>query len=86
MSQYEANVRVSLKQGVLDPEAKTIERSLERLGFELDDLRTADVYAFEIEASDDDEARDTAEEMCEKLLANPVIHDYSVEVEETGGE
>jgi phosphoribosylformylglycinamidine synthase PurS subunit len=79
---YEAVVRVTLKQGVLDPEAKTIQRSLQRLGFDVDDLRTADEYVVEFDAAGEDEARDEAEEMCERLLANPTIHDYTVEVRE----
>ncbi|MFW5983697.1 MAG: phosphoribosylformylglycinamidine synthase subunit PurS [Halobacteria archaeon] len=80
---YEAVVRVTLKEGVLDPEAKTINRSLNRLGFDVDSLRTADEYVVEFDAASEGEAREEAEEMCERLLANPTIHDYSVEVNET---
>jgi phosphoribosylformylglycinamidine synthase len=65
---------------VLDPEAETTQRSLERLGFELDDLRSADVFELDLEAEDADGAADRAEEMAERLLANPTIHDYTVEV------
>jgi phosphoribosylformylglycinamidine synthase len=79
---YEAVVRVTLKEGVLDPEAKTVQRSLRRLGFDVDDLRTADEYVVEFEAASKNEAREEAEEMCERLLANPTIHDYTVEVHE----
>jgi len=78
---YEATVTVTLKKGVLDPEAKTIGRSLERLGFDVDGVRTAEEYVVEFNAGSEDEARDEAEEMCERLLANPTIHDYTVEVE-----
>ena len=77
---YEATVNIRLKKGVLDPEAKTIQQSLERLGFDLEDLRTADEYVVEFEASDEEDARREVDEMCEQLLANPVIHDYTVEV------
>jgi phosphoribosylformylglycinamidine synthase PurS subunit len=80
---YEAVVRVTLKGGVLDPEAKTIQRSLNRLGFGVENLRTADEYVVEIDAVDENEVREQAEEMCERLLANPTIHDYTVEVRET---
>lgn len=77
---YEATVTVTLKDGVLDPEAKTIQRSLQRLGFDIDNLRTAEEYVVEFDAEDEDEAREEAKEMCERLLANPTIHDYTVEV------
>ncbi|MDY6765040.1 MAG: phosphoribosylformylglycinamidine synthase subunit PurS [Halobacteria archaeon] len=77
---YEAVVRVTLKEGILDPEAKTIMRSLERLGFDLENFTTADEYIIELEASSEEEAREEVTEMCERLLTNPVIHDYTLEV------
>ena len=80
MTAFTATVTVRLKRGVLDPEAETTQRSLERLGFELDDLRSADVFELDLEAEDADGAADRAEEMAERLLANPTIHDYTVEV------
>jgi len=80
MTAFTATVTVRLKRGVLDPEAETTQRSLERLGFELDDLRSADVYELDLDAEDAEDAADRAEEMAERLLANPTIHDYDVEV------
>ena len=80
MTAFTATVTVRLKRGVLDPEAETTQRALERLGFELDDLRSADVFELDLKAEDADAAADNAEEMAERLLANPTIHDYDVEV------
>ena len=71
MTEFTATVTVRLKRGVLDPEAETTKRALERLGFELD-----------LEADDADEAAARADEMAERLLANPTIHDYEVAVAE----
>lgn len=82
MTAFTATVTVRLKRGVLDPEAETTQRALERLGFELEDLRSADVFELDIEADSADDAADRAEEMAERLLANPTIHDYTVEVAE----
>jgi phosphoribosylformylglycinamidine synthase len=82
MTAFTVTVTVRLKHGVLDPEAETTQRSLERLGFELDDLRGADVFELDLDAEDADAAADRAEEMAERLLANPTIHDYDVEVTE----
>ncbi|MFC7026601.1 phosphoribosylformylglycinamidine synthase subunit PurS [Halomicroarcula sp. GCM10025324] len=82
MTVYTATVTVRLKRGVLDPEAETTQRSLERLGFELEDLRSADVFELDIDAASADEATDRADEMAERLLANPTIHDYDVEVDQ----
>jgi len=82
MTAYTATVTVRLKRGVLDPEAETTQRALERLGFELDDLRSADRFEVDLDAADADDAEARATEMAERLLANPTIHDYTVEVAE----
>ncbi|RQG95221.1 phosphoribosylformylglycinamidine synthase subunit PurS [Natrarchaeobius chitinivorans] len=80
MTAYTATVTVRLKHGVLDPEAETTQRALERLGFELEDLRSADRFEIDLEAESAESARERASEMAERLLANPTIHDFDVEV------
>lgn len=80
MTVYTGTVRVTLKSGVLDPEAETTRRALERLGFELEDLRVADVFEVDVEAETHDAAARQVEAMADRLLANPTIHDYTVEV------
>ena len=82
MTAYTAVVTVRLKRGVLDPEAETTQQALERLGFEPEDLRSADRFEVDLEAADADAAAERATEMAERLLANPTIHDYDVEVAE----
>jgi phosphoribosylformylglycinamidine synthase len=80
MTAYTATVTVRLKRGVLDPEAETTKRALERLGFELDALRSADRFEIDLDAESAAVAEERADEMAERLLANPTIHDYDVEV------
>ena len=82
MGEYTATVTVRLKGGVLDPEATTTQRALERLGFDIDALRSADIFELDLDADSPDEAHERADEMAERLLANPTIHDYEVEVTE----
>jgi len=82
MTAYTATVTVRLKGGVLDPEAETTRRALERLDFELSALRSADRFEVDLDAESAAAARDRADEMAERLLANPTIHDYEVAVEE----
>ncbi|MFC6962075.1 phosphoribosylformylglycinamidine synthase subunit PurS [Halocatena marina] len=82
MAAYTATVTVRLKRGVLDPEAETTKRALSRLGFELEELRTADRFEIDLEAESSEAAVRRAEEMAERLLANPTIHDYEAVVEE----
>ena len=81
MDAYTATVTVRLKDGVLDPEAETTRQALERLGFEVNGLRSADRFELDLKAESADAAGDRAAEMAERLLANPTIHDYEIEVE-----
>lgn len=76
-----ARVTVTLKNGVLDPQGKAIGHALDSLGFEgVGSVRQGKV--FDIELQTDDRAKAAAElkAMSEKLLANTVIEDFSVEV------
>lgn len=82
MTTYTATITVRLKDGVLDPEASTTKRALERLGFELSALRSADLFEIDIDSPSAEDAREKATEMTERLLANPTIHDYDVEITE----
>jgi phosphoribosylformylglycinamidine synthase len=82
MTAYTATVTVRLKQGVLDPEAETTRKALERLDFEIEGLRFADRFDIDLDADSADAAAERAEAMAERLLANPTIHDYAVDVTE----
>ena len=77
-----ARVFVRLRPGVLDPQGQTIRKALEGLGFpEVLDLRLGKVMEFELDETDRARARARLDEMCRRLLANPVVEDYSCEVE-----
>lgn len=80
MTTYTATVTVRLKRGVLDPEAETTQRALSRLGFEVEALRSVDRFEIDLAAESSKRASERAEEMAERLLANPTIHDYDVVV------
>ena len=82
MTGYTATVTVRLKSGVLDPEAETTKKALRRLDFELESLRSADRFELDLDAESAESATDRAEEMAERLLANPTIHDYEVAVDQ----
>jgi phosphoribosylformylglycinamidine synthase len=74
---------VSLKQGVLDPQGKAIEHSLHSLGYgEVRDVRMGKYLELEVEAASRAGAEARVREMCDKLLANPVIEDYRFEIQE----
>ncbi len=74
-------VLVTLKPGVLDAEGRQVERALRELGYEqIAEVRTGKVIQLDLDAVDAEQARQLAEEMCDKLLANPVIEQYEIRV------
>ena len=76
-----ARVTVTLKNGVLDPQGKAIKRGLGSLGFEgVEAVRQGKVFDLELETEDKEAAREKISQMCEQLLANVVVEDYSVEI------
>jgi phosphoribosylformylglycinamidine synthase len=79
-----ARIVVRLRSGILDPQGTTIQRALEGLGFpEVRDLRVGKVLEMTLDETDTARARERLDEMCRKLLANPVIEDYTCEVVES---
>jgi phosphoribosylformylglycinamidine synthase subunit PurS len=74
---------VSLRSGVLDPQGKAIERSLHTLGYgEVQEVRMGKYLELKVEAASREAAESRIREMCDKLLANPVIEDYRFEIQE----
>jgi phosphoribosylformylglycinamidine synthase len=76
-----ARVFVTLKPSVFDPQGKTITDALQSLGYAgVNDVRQGKYFEMELNAASADEARALAAEVADKLLANPVIESYRVEV------
>jgi phosphoribosylformylglycinamidine synthase subunit PurS len=76
-----ATVLVRPKAGILDPQGEAVESSLRQLGFPVEDARVGRVIDLEVAASSPDQARAEIERMCERLLANPLIESYEIEVD-----
>ncbi len=73
-------VLVRLKPGILDVQGASVKRALSGLGFDdVRELRIGKVIEVEVEAETPAGARRRADEMCRKLLANPVLEDYTIE-------
>jgi len=82
-TQYAVQIRVTPRPGILDPEGETIGRALGVLGYEgVSDVHAGRLITLRLAAEGADAARATAREMCERLIANPIIEDFSVQVEE----
>jgi phosphoribosylformylglycinamidine synthase subunit PurS len=77
-----ATVLVRPKQGILDPQGQAVESSLRRLGFSVGGARIGRVVDLEVDAADEASARAQVEQMCEQLLANPLIESYEIELAE----
>jgi phosphoribosylformylglycinamidine synthase len=76
-----AKVEVFLKPGVLDVQGKAVENALHGLGWTgADQVRVGRVITFDVTASSPEAARGEVEAMCERLLANPVIESWRVEI------
>ena len=78
-----ARVFVTLKPSILDPQGKTILSALRALGYDaVEDVRQGKFFEIELAAPAAEQARDLAAEMADRLLANPVIESYRVEVDD----
>ncbi len=78
---FDVTVEVRLRPGIADPQGATIERSLPTLGFEgVSGVSVGKSIRFTVEAADEAAARKQVDELCERMLANPVIEDTEVTI------
>lgn len=76
-----ANIKITLKAGVLDPQGKAIEHALKSLGFEgVDEVRQGKYIELELAETDETRAREQVDRICQDLLANTVIEKYAYEI------
>ena len=83
---FEAHIHVTLKPSILDPQGETVRSGLRNLGFHgVQDCRIGKFMVLKLEATDPAQAQAQVDEMCRKLLANPVIEDYVFRINEVAG-
>ena len=76
---YTAEVRIGLKKGVADPEGANTHKTLQLLGFQnIRGVHSVKTFTLDVDAASEDAARTEVEKACKRLLANPVIHDYTI--------
>ena len=79
MPGFKAEIKIVLKKGVTDPEGSNTKRSLELLGFKgVSDVKSIKSFEITLVSRNDKIAKSQFEKMCKLLLANPVIHNYSI--------
>ncbi|MFC3229351.1 phosphoribosylformylglycinamidine synthase subunit PurS [Marinibaculum pumilum] len=77
-----ARVHVTLKPGVLDPQGRAINHALHSLGFDqVGDVRQGKFFDIDLGYEDRDAAEAAVKEMCDRLLANPVVESYAIEID-----
>lgn len=77
-----ANIKITLKTGVLDPQGKAIEHALKSLGFEgVNAVRQGKYIEVDLAETDEQRAREQVDKICRDLLANTVIEKYAYEIE-----
>lgn len=83
MKELKAKVEIKLKPGVLDPQGKAILSALHNLGYgEIEEARVGKLIELKLKDKSKEEATKRIEDMCKKLLANPVIEDFIIRFEE----
>ena len=75
---YDAEVKISLKKGMLNPEAATIQRALALLKYQVENTKTIQIIKFSLEGESEELIHEEVDEMCQRLLCNPVIHNYQI--------
>jgi phosphoribosylformylglycinamidine synthase len=79
MATFRAAIHVTLKRDVLDPQGKAIQNACRSLGHAgVSGVRQGKLFELELEAADEAQARGVLRELCEKLLANPVIEEHAI--------
>ncbi|MBI2169270.1 MAG: phosphoribosylformylglycinamidine synthase subunit PurS [Actinobacteria bacterium] len=82
MTRFAARIEVTHRPGILDPQGATIERALPALGWSnVTEVEVGKSIHLVIEASDEEAARAQVDEMCRRLLTNPVLEDYRLELD-----
>jgi phosphoribosylformylglycinamidine synthase subunit PurS len=81
MMEYEARIEVGHRPGILDPQGGVIERALPALGYgNVSHVRVGKSIRLRVDAADEGDARTQVEEMCVRLLSNPVIEDFTIDL------
>ena len=79
-----AKIFVTLKDGILDPQGRAVQQSLQALGFKgVNDVRIGKFLELDLKDTDTQAAEEVIKAMCQKLLANTVIEDFRYEIVET---
>jgi phosphoribosylformylglycinamidine synthase PurS subunit len=79
---YLSRIKITLRKSILDPQGKAVEHAIGTLNVgNIKDVRMGKYVELKVDASDEDSARAATEEVCKKLLANPIMEDFHFDIE-----
>lgn len=80
---FTAQIKITLRKSILDPQGKTVEHSIQSMGYNnIKNTRIGKYVELKIDAASEEEASRITGEICKKLLANPVMEDYTFQITE----
>lgn len=83
MNNYKAIVRITLRKGILDVQGKAVENALHAIEFDtISDVRIGRYVELNVKAKDEATANQLVAESCKKLIANPIIEDFDIQIEQ----
>jgi phosphoribosylformylglycinamidine synthase subunit PurS len=81
MAKYQASIKITLRQGILDVQGKTVENALHSMEYQMiEEVRIGKYVTMNVEADTQEIAFSKADEACKKLIANPIIEDYEITI------
>ncbi len=79
---YSAKINITLRDGILDVQGKTVENALHSIEFKMiENVRIGKYVVLEVEAESEEKAHELVDSACSKLIANPIIEDYVITIE-----
>ncbi len=83
MNNYKAVVRITLRKGILDVQGKAVENALHGIDFDtISEVRIGRYVELHVKAIDIETANGLVADACKKLIANPIIEDFDIQIEE----
>ncbi len=83
MKKFKAEVQITLRQGILDVQGKTVESALASMGLAaIKNVRIGKFVQLAAEAENESDARSIIDKACRELIANPIIEDYHIEIKD----
>lgn len=83
MKKFKSEIKITLREGILDVQGKTVENALHSMGMKnISHIRIGKLVTTEIEAENRDEAYEIMDKACKELIANPIMEDYTIDLKE----